>query len=69
MIKQKLISFKVDTSQLEYLDSVLPLIGWNRNKFMNYALKHALDVLSYQIPVAQKCGRDCSKVNFLICDN
>lgn len=69
MVTQKLISFKIDASQLELLDSFLPLIGYNRNKFINYALKHALNVLSYQIPVAQRYGWDCSKVNFLTCHN
>lgn len=61
MINQKLISFKVDESQLAILDEFIlnyEFCRLNRNKLINYLLKFGLDTLLLQRSICPKrpCG-------------
>lgn len=56
MVNQKLISFKVDATALVALDDLCVKIGCNRNKFLNFLVRFALD---------NACFYECSLVTAL----
>ena len=64
MITQKMISFKVDQSQLDLMDSLLPKIGLNRNKFLNKVLSTVLYCVNEQILYAEPTKKDTRFYSF-----
>lgn len=65
MVSQKLISFKVDQSQLERMDLILPQIGLNRNKFINACVVFLLDCIELQISVAIRDKKPLCLIPFM----
>ena len=65
MITQKMISFKVDSNQLELMDSLLPKIGYNRNKFLNKVLSTVLYCVNEQILFAERTNKDTRFIPFV----
>ena len=65
MVSQKLISLKIDTSQMEKLDGVLPLIGLKRNDFINRAIELCLTCVSTQVDIALRSNKDVLDIPFL----
>ena len=65
MVTQKMISFKVDQSQLDLMDSLLPKIGYNRNKFLNRVLSTVLYCVHQQILYAERSKKDTRFIPFV----
>ena len=65
MVTQKLISFKVDQSQLDLMDSLLPKIGYNRNKFLNKVLSTVLYCVNEQILYVERTKKDSRFIPFV----
>ena len=65
MVTQKMISFKVDQSQLELMDSLLPKIGYNRNKFLNRVLSTVLYCVNAQVEYAERSKKNTKFIPFV----
>ena len=65
MVTQKSICFKVDQSQLDLMDSLLPKIGLNRNKFLNKVLFTVLYCVNEQILYAERTKKDTRFIPFV----
>lgn len=65
MITQRLISFKIDESTFERLDSAISGLPVNRNKFMNACVNFVLDAVLIQLDVAKRQHKPIENIPFM----
>lgn len=53
MVTQKSINFKIDINQLEKLDNICDVTGFNRNKVLNYCVLFAVSVIELQLEIGK----------------
>ena len=60
-----MISFKVDSSQLEALDNICGLLGVSRNKFLNSCVSFVNSCVNLQIDVALGQKKSLDSIPFM----